>query len=246
MVVAVQPRLDRRPRVVPLGASRHRRAPLLDALWRYRERGTVPFSTPGHKLGGGVDPELRRLLGADVFAADVWLEHRRPRHLPARAAETLAADAWGADRTFFLSTAPPPATTPSSWRRSAGRRGDRRPRHPQVAARRADPDRGAAGLRRPAPPSRAQRRPRHRPRRRRRRPRRPPQRQARRPRQPVLLRCRLRPGRRSPRSPTPAASRSTSTRRGDRISTSTPPCRPRRWRAGSTALSPAPTRSSAA
>jgi arginine/lysine/ornithine decarboxylase len=45
--------------------------------------------------------ELRVLLGDDALAADVWMGIGA--HDPAqRAAEDLAADAWGADRSFFL------------------------------------------------------------------------------------------------------------------------------------------------
>ena len=82
-------------------AVEHRRAPLLEALWREREQGVVPFTTPGHKLGAAADPTLRALLGEHVFAADVWLgttAHDRAL----RAAEDLGAVAWGADRTFYL------------------------------------------------------------------------------------------------------------------------------------------------
>ena len=81
--------------------SGHHRVPLLAALRRYQASEMVPFSTPGHKLGAGADPELLSLLGAEVFAHDVWLntgDHERVL----REAETLAADAWGAERTRFL------------------------------------------------------------------------------------------------------------------------------------------------
>ncbi|HEY7031719.1 MAG TPA: aminotransferase class I/II-fold pyridoxal phosphate-dependent enzyme [Thermomicrobiales bacterium] len=80
----------------------HREAPLLAALREYREREIVPFSTPGHKQGAAVDDEAMAVLGASTFAADVWLNAGDfDRCL--RAAESLAADAWGAERGFFLS-----------------------------------------------------------------------------------------------------------------------------------------------
>ena len=84
----------------------HRRAPLVEGLRGYAEQGIVPFSTPGHKLGAGIDSELRVVLGGAAFAADIPLgggvddSHFRANTL--RAAEDLAADAWGADRSFFL------------------------------------------------------------------------------------------------------------------------------------------------
>ena len=76
-------------------------APLVEALRRYQRAGTVPFSCPGHKLGTGALREVVSLLGPELFAADVWLgtvNHDRAL----RAAEALAASAWGADRCFFL------------------------------------------------------------------------------------------------------------------------------------------------
>ena len=84
----------------------HRRAPLLEAVQRYKGQGMAPFSTPGHKLGAGVDPDLRQTYGAEVFAADIPLSggaddiHLQSGSL--RVAEAYAAEAWGADRSFFL------------------------------------------------------------------------------------------------------------------------------------------------
>jgi arginine/lysine/ornithine decarboxylase len=77
------------------------RAPLLEALERYQAARTVPFSGPGHKLGAGAAPELLGLLGRGVFAADLWLD-TGGYDATLRAAEELAALAWGADRSFFL------------------------------------------------------------------------------------------------------------------------------------------------
>ena len=88
------------------GVIDHRRAPLVEAIRRYRDRGILPFSTPGHKLGTGIDAEFGALLGADAFASDIPLgggvddTHFHGDTL--RAAETLGADAWGAARTFYL------------------------------------------------------------------------------------------------------------------------------------------------
>jgi hypothetical protein len=55
-------------------ALAHHRAPFVELLERYQELGTVPFSCAGHKLGSGADPALVGLLGAELFAADVWLD----------------------------------------------------------------------------------------------------------------------------------------------------------------------------
>lgn len=84
----------------------HHRAPLLDGIRAYRRQGIIPFSTPGHKLGVGADAELRATLGEEVLRSDIPLgggvgdTHFGGETL--RVAESLAADAWGADRSFFL------------------------------------------------------------------------------------------------------------------------------------------------
>ena len=76
------------------------RVPMLAALGRYQEAIAAPFSAPGHKRGAGAGAGVRAQLG-DAFAADVWLGVAD--HDPAqRAAEDLAAAAWGAERAFFL------------------------------------------------------------------------------------------------------------------------------------------------
>ena len=74
---------------------------MLDALRAYQRLNTAAFSTPGHKGGQGVDPEFRALLGASAFAADVWL-NTADHDAALCAAERLTADAWGADRAFYL------------------------------------------------------------------------------------------------------------------------------------------------
>ena len=84
----------------------HRRAPLLEGILAYQAQGIVPFSTPGHKLGLGADRELRETFGECLFHADIPLgggvgdTHFSGEAL--RVAEALAADAWGANRSFFL------------------------------------------------------------------------------------------------------------------------------------------------
>ena len=81
--------------------SVQQRTPLLDALQAYGTTGTIPFSTPGHKLGAGLDRDLRDLLGGQFCAADIWLNTADHEH-SLRQAEDLAAQTWGADRSFFL------------------------------------------------------------------------------------------------------------------------------------------------
>lgn len=82
------------------------RAPLVEALAAYREAGIIPFSTPGHKLGVGIAPELRELYGADAFRVDIpvsgGVDDIHFHHQTLLRAEELGAAAWGADRTFYL------------------------------------------------------------------------------------------------------------------------------------------------
>jgi arginine/lysine/ornithine decarboxylase len=94
-------KLESPPTSAPVPFAASDRAPLVELLERYRAAGTVPFSGPGHKLGAGAAPELVELVGPEVFASDVWLDTTSfDRAL--RAAEELAAAAWGADDCFFL------------------------------------------------------------------------------------------------------------------------------------------------
>jgi arginine/lysine/ornithine decarboxylase len=84
----------------------HRRAPLLEGIQAYQRQGIIPFSTPGHKLGVGADAELHERFGERIFRSDIPLgggvgdTHFGGEAL--RVAEALAADAWGADESFFL------------------------------------------------------------------------------------------------------------------------------------------------
>ena len=80
--------------------------PILEGIQRYHELGIVPFSTPGHKLGAGADEELIEPTAKRHFAADIPLGGGvGDTHFSGRAlehAESLAAEAWGAERSYFL------------------------------------------------------------------------------------------------------------------------------------------------
>ena len=84
----------------------HRRAPLLEGVRRYAAAGMVPFSTPGHKRGTGIDDEFAELFGTAFLSLDIPLgggvddTHFHGETLAA--AEALGADAWGAERSFYL------------------------------------------------------------------------------------------------------------------------------------------------
>ncbi|HEV7908690.1 MAG TPA: ornithine decarboxylase [Pseudonocardiaceae bacterium] len=83
----------------------HSRAPVLEALRAFRERGFVPFNPPGHKQGRGVDRRVLDVLGEAVFASDVislnGLDDRLMRNGVLEQAQELMADAVSADHTFF-------------------------------------------------------------------------------------------------------------------------------------------------
>jgi lysine decarboxylase len=81
-------------------------APYLDALVAYAFRGTGRFHVPGHKGGPGADPALRFALGDRALAIDVPQDIEGidlgPSPTPYERAEQLAAEAYGARRTWFL------------------------------------------------------------------------------------------------------------------------------------------------
>ncbi|REE94719.1 aminotransferase class I/II-fold pyridoxal phosphate-dependent enzyme [Thermomonospora umbrina] len=83
----------------------HSRAPVLQALADYRQRGDIPFTPPGHKQARGADPRVREVLGDGVFHSDVLavsgLDDRRSTHGVLAEAQRLMADAVRAEQTFF-------------------------------------------------------------------------------------------------------------------------------------------------
>ena len=81
-------------------------APYLEALRAYAARGPGRFHVPGHKGGPGADPELREALGEGALELDIpaLIEgiDAGPEPTPWQRAQALAAEAWGARRTWFL------------------------------------------------------------------------------------------------------------------------------------------------
>jgi len=83
-----------------------RETPYLDAAMRYRATGYTPFHTPGHKLGKGAPAGMREFMGDTGLSADLAMaggveDTRESTHL-IRLAEDYAAEAWGAERAWFL------------------------------------------------------------------------------------------------------------------------------------------------
>jgi arginine decarboxylase len=81
-------------------------APYLEAVTAYGFRGSTRFHVPGHKGGEGADPGLRSALGPRALLLDVPQDIEGidigPSPTPYERAEQLAADAYGAERTWFL------------------------------------------------------------------------------------------------------------------------------------------------
>lgn len=80
--------------------------PLIDALKACTTRSHAPFYTPGHKRGAGISPLLTDLIGKDVFRADLTelaeLDNLFTPQNVILAAQELAAEAFGAEKTWFL------------------------------------------------------------------------------------------------------------------------------------------------
>lgn len=80
-------------------------APYLDALVAYAARNPGRFHIPGHK-GTGADPGLIAALGEAAVLHDVPPSIEGidvgPEPTPFQRAQRLAADAWGAQRSWFL------------------------------------------------------------------------------------------------------------------------------------------------
>jgi lysine decarboxylase len=89
-----------------MAAEPQESTPYVDALLAYAARNPGRFGIPGHKGGVGADPALRALVG------DVGLRHDipslvegidvGPEPIPFQQAQRLAAEAWGARRSWFL------------------------------------------------------------------------------------------------------------------------------------------------
>ncbi|HIT63741.1 MAG TPA: aminotransferase class I/II-fold pyridoxal phosphate-dependent enzyme [Candidatus Ventrimonas merdavium] len=86
-------------------ALNQERAPIYEALERFRQMRVVPFDVPGHKHGRG-NPELTAFLGQQCVGVDVNsmkpLDNLCHPVSVIREAEELAADAFGAAHAFLM------------------------------------------------------------------------------------------------------------------------------------------------
>ena len=79
--------------------------PLFTGLVNYIQSNPVPFHIPGHKKGQGMDPSFRDFIGKNALAMDLIniapLDDLHKPHGFIQEAQSLAAEAFGADATFF-------------------------------------------------------------------------------------------------------------------------------------------------
>ncbi|MEA2403233.1 MAG: arginine decarboxylase [Thermoleophilaceae bacterium] len=80
--------------------------PYLDALRAFAERHPARLHVPGHKGGAGADPRMLDALGERALALDIpalmWGIDVGVDPTPFAESQRLAAEAWGARRTWFL------------------------------------------------------------------------------------------------------------------------------------------------
>jgi lysine decarboxylase len=79
--------------------------PLFSGLLEHAKKNPIQFHIPGHKKGAGMDPEFRNFIGDNALSIDlINIGPLDDLHQPKgiiKQAQDLAAEAFGADRTFF-------------------------------------------------------------------------------------------------------------------------------------------------
>ncbi|KIY21218.1 MULTISPECIES: aminotransferase class I/II-fold pyridoxal phosphate-dependent enzyme [Mesobacillus] len=79
--------------------------PLFTSLLKHAEKNPIQFHIPGHKKGSGIDPEFRDFIGLNALSIDlINIGPLDDLHSPKgiiKQAQELAAEAFGADHTFF-------------------------------------------------------------------------------------------------------------------------------------------------
>src|SRR5437763_401450 len=77
-----------------------KKAPILEAIKKYHQKGIIPFTTPAHKRGEGVLEEDKIALGPDIYYNDITMQNgaddRKESKAIQETAEALMADAIGA------------------------------------------------------------------------------------------------------------------------------------------------------
>jgi len=82
------------------------KTPYFQALLDYVDAGVIPFHTPGHKQGIGMDLAFREFVGDNLLAIDLTpmpgIDDLLQPTESLLEAQQLAAEAYGADRSYFL------------------------------------------------------------------------------------------------------------------------------------------------
>jgi Arginine/lysine/ornithine decarboxylases len=85
--------------------NRQARTPLFTGLLEHAKRKPLQFHIPGHKRGAGMNPEFRDFIGENALSIDLIniapLDDLHNPHGIIKEAQELAAEAFGADHTFF-------------------------------------------------------------------------------------------------------------------------------------------------
>jgi arginine decarboxylase len=81
------------------------KTPLFSHLLEHSKKNPIQFHIPGHKKGYGMDPTFREFIGHNALSIDlINIEPLDDLHHPRgviKEAQALAAEAFGADHTFF-------------------------------------------------------------------------------------------------------------------------------------------------
>ncbi|HLO04318.1 MAG TPA: aminotransferase class I/II-fold pyridoxal phosphate-dependent enzyme [Symbiobacteriaceae bacterium] len=85
--------------------TRQESTPLFSGLVAHARRNPIQFHIPGHKKGAGMAPEFRAFIGENALSIDLIniapLDDLHNPHGIIQEAQEIAAEAFGADRTFF-------------------------------------------------------------------------------------------------------------------------------------------------
>ncbi|ARK31162.1 aminotransferase class I/II-fold pyridoxal phosphate-dependent enzyme [Halalkalibacter krulwichiae] len=85
--------------------SRQHLTPLFTGVRNHAEKQPIQFHIPGHKQGKGMDPDFKNFIGENALSIDlINIEPLDDLHHPhgiIKEAQELAAEAFGADHTFF-------------------------------------------------------------------------------------------------------------------------------------------------
>jgi len=84
---------------------RQAKTPLFTGLLQHAEKNPIQFHIPGHKKGAGMNPAFREFIGENALSIDLIniapLDDLHHPKAMIKEAQEIAAEAFGADHTFF-------------------------------------------------------------------------------------------------------------------------------------------------